>query len=801
MPRHPHELTPIVALLALVSACGSPGERPVRSSGHPFLSGLAASARAEAAAAPARVTVLGPEASPVSMERMTRFPEPGLQVPQSIAHSPDGKLVTFLQKEAPGSDRMALFSFDVATRKIELLVRAGDVRASAKPLSREEELRLERQRKRIQGVTAYRWAKRAPVMILPMQGDIFLRGEDGKIAALTQTEAPEIDPKICDGGERVAFVRGGELVVIDVASRRETKLTQGAPDGVTRGLSDFNGQEEFGEESGFWLSPRCDRIAYLEVDERDVKTHPVLGFRGGKPDLMVQKYPSAGEVNPRVKVGVIDVATRKTTWINAPQAGYVGRFVWSSDGRALWMQALSRDQKRLALVRADPTSGAVAEVIVETSPTWIELAEMALLERSPQLLWTTVTGGHQHVELRDAATGARVAALTSGSWDVEAIEGVDEAGGRVFLRATKEGPLERHVYSVALSASGAATAEPRHGASLGSAERAPSPARTAKAGQEPGSTLTRLTKEPGVHRVTPSRDARVFVDAHSATDRLPKAVIRDKDGVVIGELPVGVDADMDSLRLRPVELVTIPRPGGEPLHGALLRPRTIEPGRRHPVVVVVYGGPGHQTVVNQWAPRLLWQHLADRGFVVFQLDNRGTSGRGPAFEGAIHRRLGVAELEDQLAGVDYLATLPFVDKDRVGIYGHSYGGFMAALAMLKAPGRFRAGIAASPVTDWRLYDTGYTERFMETPSSNPEGYAGADLGALAPNLAGKLLIIHAMMDENVHFQNTAHLIDALVAANKDFDLLVFPGERHGYRSPPAKLYATRRIIDYFVQNL
>jgi dipeptidyl-peptidase-4 len=206
-------------------------------------------------------------------------------------------------------------------------------------------------------------------------------------------------------------------------------------------------------------------------------------------------------------------------------------------------------------------------------------------------------------------------------------------------------------------------------------------------------------------------------------------------------------------------------------------------------------------VRNRWAPRLFWQHLADRGVVMFQLDNRGSAGRGPGFQAQIYGHLGEVELADQIAGVDYLKALPFVDGGRVGIYGHSYGGTMAALALLKAPDRFQVGVSASPVTDWRLYDSGYTERFMGPPAGNAAGYEASALPALAPNLRGKLLIVHAMMDENVHFQHTARLIDALVAADRPFDLLVFPGERHGYRSPEARRYAAKRAAEYFAEHL
>jgi len=217
--------------------------------------------------------------------------------------------------------------------------------------------------------------------------------------------------------------------------------------------------------------------------------------------------------------------------------------------------------------------------------------------------------------------------------------------------------------------------------------------------------------------------------------------------------------------------------------------------------VMVYGGPGAQMVLDQWAPKLFWQHLADRGFVVFQLDNRGAGGRGPAFEHVVYKQLGKLELKDQITGVEYLKTLPFVDPSRIGIYGGSYGGFMTALAMFKAPGVFKVGVSASPVTESELYDSGATERLLGTPKENPAAYDDTNLTKMVKGLQGRLLLMHGLMDENVHFQNTANLIDALIAENKLFDLFVFPGERHGYRSPSARKFANRKVASYFAEHL
>ncbi len=756
---------PALALLALAAAACAP--EPAHAP-PPRLPAPAIAAAARPAA-PERTAILGAEASPITFERMAKFPEPGWSVPRKIAYSPDGKLVTFLQSESQ-SEQMALFAFDLAARKATALVRASDVLEQDRPLSREEELRRERQRQRIQGVTGYTWAKRAPVMVIPLGGDVFLRGADGAVTRLTDTAEPELDPQICDDGQKVVFARGAELFAVDVATRRETQLTKGAPEGVTRGQSDFNGQEEFDEPSGFWLAPGCDRVAYLEVDERAVAVHPVLGFRGGKPDLMQQRYPAVGQKNPSVRAGILDFKTKRTTWIERPAPGaerYLGRFAWSPDGKVLWLQSIDRAQQHLTLDRVDAATGKLTTVLEEPSSTWIDFAEFRLLERSPRLVRTATVAGHTHLELRDAATGARVAALTSGDWDVARIKAIDEDRARVLFTASKDSALESHLYAVPLA----------------------------------GGPVERLTRDPGDHDVVVGRAGDGFVDLHSAADRPPRAEVRDAAGAALGDLPVQLDQDLPALGLRTPRFVTIDSPAGVKLHAALLPPRHIEPGRRYPVVVMVYGGPGVQTVRNRWSPRLFWQHLADRGVAVFQLDNRGSSGRGPAFEAPIHGRLGEAELADQLTGLDYLRTLPYIDMDRVGIYGHSYGGYMAALAMLRAPDRFHVGVAASPVTDWRLYDTGYTERFMGPLATNGAGYDASSLLPLAGDLRGHLLLVHALMDENVHFQHAAQLIDALIAADRRFDLLVFPGERHGYRSPDARRYANHRVIDYLVEHL
>lgn len=712
--------------------------------------------------------VLSADKSRVGFERLSKMPEPGWNVPRKFAASPDGKLVTWLASES-GDMTYSLFAFDRATKTSRVLMRASELPGASKPLSREEELRRERQRSKAMGIATYEWAEKAPVMLVPGGGDIFVRAENGALKRLTETPDPEIDARLCATAERVGFVRKDDLFAMDVATGKETKLTTGGPAGTTRGQSDFLAQEELDEPHGFFWSPQCDKMVYLEVDERGVAEHPVLGYRGQGSDLMMQKYPLPGEANPKVRAGIVDVNTKKTTWFSWPSdtERYMGRFSWAPDGSAVYLQTLDRRQQRLGFVRVDAKTGQTKELFSETSTSWVEFADYELLEKKQHFLWTHDVGGFTHLELRNALTGESMKALTSGKWNVHGIARVDEVSRRVFFIADKDATLERHLYSVSFD----------------------------------GGEIKRWTDEPGVHGAGVDRQAKLMIDMHSAADRPPKVVLRELGGQVLLDLSPPVDPEIASLELRTPEFFTVPVGSGVELHGALLAPRAMEPGKKYPVVVMVYGGPHAQTVLNMWSPRLMWQHLADRGFVVMQVDNRGSGGRGPAFEAPISGKMGDVELVDQIAALDAIAKRPFVDAKRVGIYGHSYGGFMAALALLKAPDKFHVGVSASPVTDFRLYDSAYTERYLGLPKDNAAAYDATNLMKMAGNLRGKLLLVHALMDENVHFQNAASLIDAFVAANKQFDLLVFPGERHGYRSPLARRYAYERVVDYLVKNL
>ncbi|MBE0608222.1 MAG: prolyl oligopeptidase family serine peptidase, partial [Dehalococcoidia bacterium] len=356
-----------------------------------------------------------------------------------------------------------------------------------------------------------------------------------------------------------------------------------------------------------------------------------------------------------------------------------------------------------------------------------------------------------------------------GDWVVTSLVGVDEDRRLAYFVGTKDSVLERHLYSVPLD----------------------------------GGEIVRLTNQRGWHGAVLSPKNDRFIDSWSSLEHGPRVAVRDMTGAPIADLFANEDAKADALGLQPPEFTTLPAAEGTLLHGAIYRPPVLEPGRRYPLVVSVYGGPHVQRVADDWmlTVDLRAQYLAQQGYVVLKLDNRGSLNRGLAFEAAIADRMGTVEVDDQVAGVRHMGALPYVDGSRVGIYGWSYGGYMTCMAMMRAPDVFKVGVSGAPVTGWDGYDTGYTERYMGTPQSNPEGYHDSSVLTHVAKLQGKLLLVHGMVDENVHFRHTARLIVALTAADRDYDLLVFPEERHMPRDLKGMEYQERRVLDYLKRNL
>jgi dipeptidyl-peptidase-4 len=481
------------------------------------------------------------------------------------------------------------------------------------------------------------------------------------------------------------------------------------------------------------------------------------------------RYPFVGQVNARVRLGVVPAAGGETVWMNLGENPdlYLARVAWWPDGR-LVVQIENRAQTVLRVVAFDPATGAPTLLWEETQAVWINLHDMLKPLRDGRFIWASERSGFMHLYLHDAG-GRPLHAITEGDWMVESVAGVDEERALVYLTGTRDGPLEAHLYAVPLA----------------------------------GGAPKRLTPAPGTHQVVLDHGKRRFIDTRSDLDQPPVTHLCSlEDGrprVALYDRP---DDRVAALDLTPPEIVTVRSRDGETLYGALYRPVGDAPGP-YPVVVSVYGGPHAQRVSRAWSMTvdLRAQYLRRRGVLVFKLDNRGSARRGLAFEGAIKHNLGDVEVRDQVAGLRWLVDQGLADPDRVGVMGWSYGGYVALMCLARAPSHFKAAVAGAPVTHWDGYDTHYTERYMGLPAENSEGYEVSSVMAHVDDIRGRLLLVHGLIDENVHFRHTARLINALIRARKDYDLLLFPDERHMPRGLADRVYMESRILDWLLAVL
>jgi len=575
-------------------------------------------------------------------------------------------------------------------------------------------------------------------------------------------------------GSRLAFVREHDLYVLDLATGREVRLTRDGSDTVRNGELDWVYWEELANRSGkaFAWSPDGRALAWLRTDDAAIPEFAIVDLLATHSRLIRQRYPKAGDPAPEVSLHVAYLdgsgSPRATLALDpGVGGGYLPRFGWTPDGTALWCQLLDRAQDTLRLVRVALPSGDLRTVLTQRDPYWVEPVDLFRPLPDGRFLWGSRASGFMHLELR-RADGTLERDLTPGPYEVTELVDVDPEGGRAWYVAARPSPLERRVYRVDLAT---------------------------------GRT-DEITPAPGTHAARPAPDHRFLLVTSSTIATPPRVDLVTSGGRRLRSLHEPDTAELDAGGLPEPRFLTVPADDGTPLHAMLIVPPGGS-GERHPAVVYVYGGPHAQVVRNAWGRSILLFHrwLAAHGFVVFALDNRGSAARGREFEGAVDHRLGQTELADQLAGVRWLKAQPFVDPDRIGIWGWSYGGYMTCYALTHAPGVFRAGAAVAPVTDWRLYDSIYTERYMGTPAENPDGYAAGSVLQKVSDLRDALLVIHGTGDDNVHLQNTLQLADRAWRAGRTFDLMLLPNLKHGLRAEGSHLAVFRRIARHFFRHL
>ncbi|GAC1465276.1 MAG: S9 family peptidase [Isosphaeraceae bacterium] len=628
-------------------------------------------------------------------------------------------------------------------------------------------------RARETGITQVSRAENADVMIIPLHGDLYLLRGEHPLERLTQTASPEIDPRLSPDGAKVAFVRDDELYVLDLESRKERRLTSGAEAGLTHGLAEFMAQEEMDRFAGYWWSPDGESLAYQETDERRIPLYSIVHQGNEHWSVETHRYPFAGAENAKVRLGIVPAGGGKTRWLNLTDSSedfYLARVDWEKPG-SLLVQILSRNQKSLKLLRVNTQTGLRTQLLEECAQTWVNLHDdLRVLKGGDEFLWSSERTGFRHLELRDRR-GDLVRILTEGTWPVDQVLAVVESRREVWFSAGRDSPCERQVYRVSLE----------------------------------GGKIERITLEPGMHNAVISNDGETIVDTFSSRRSPPTTTLRDRSGQAKFTLAdASKDPRMKAVRLDPPILTQFRNRDGVVLHGAYYPARSKAMGEKSPLIVMVYGGPHIQTVTDSWAitSDMMAQFLTEKGFAIWKMDNRGSSRRGHVFEETVHRKLGDVEVRDQVDGVKFAGTCwPEVDLTRVGVMGGSYGGYMTLRCLIMAPEVFKAGVASAPVTDWDGYDTCYTERYMGTPGDNAGGYKASSVLNHAHRLKGSLLLIHGLLDENVHYRHTARLMNAFVNADKVFSILPMPESRHGARREVDRTYITERTVNFLETSL
>jgi dipeptidyl-peptidase-4 len=711
-------------------------------------------------------------------ERVYSSPSLNGPVAKGVSLSPDGQLVAFLRSREDNVDVQDLWAAPTGEGEAYKLIDARALVPDAGELSEAEKARRERMRISARGVVDYSWDQQGRYILAPLEGDIFLASRaDGKVRRLTETAADEIDAKVSPKGNYVSWVRDQNLVIYDLATSQETPITDDGAGLITWATAEFIAQEEMDRDTGYWWSPDERYIALTRVDESPVDIVPRFEITGAGATMVEQRYPRAGRPNALVELYVRDQQTgaRVKVDLGSNTDIYLARGDWADDGKTLYVQRHSRDQKTLDLLSVDPATGASRVILSQKADAWVDLNNDFHVLPDGRFLWSNEDSGWRHLYLYDR-NGRQLRAITRGDYPVKHLDGVNAQTGEVYFTASmrdgEELPIEQQMFRASLNR----TVDP-----------------------------VAVTPAGGWWSVSVNGPATAYVGNYSDPKTPPQSALYRIDGTRVRWIEENkLDADHAFApyvsRLQTPEFGTM-QSHGETLVWRMTTPPDFDPSKKYPVVMQVYGGPGTGAGVQKsWQP-LTNQLLTEAGYIVFRVDNRGEGDRSQAFETSIYRRLGLPAVEDQTLAAKWLKTLPFVDADHIAMMGWSFGGFLSLLAVTEPEAGLASALAGAAPTEWSLYDTHYTERYMSTPQDNPEGYAATDVLPRLDDLTGRLLILHGMADDNVIFGNATRVIDTLQAKSTPFEMMLYPGQRHGVRGEPRQLQQWRTYLDFLDRTI
>ncbi|NDW22736.1 S9 family peptidase [Alteromonas hispanica] len=722
-------------------------------------------------------------AETLTIERIFSSPSLDGSAPRTLKVSPDGARVTFLKGKQTDYERLDLWEYHIDSGETRMLFNSNDLQSGEEVLSDEEKARRERMRLKGSGIVSYEWSDDGTALLFPMGGDVYYHklGEKGA-KQLLDTDAFETDIKLSPKGNYISYIRDQNLFVKHIASGKEMAITKEGGGNIKFGMAEFVAQEEMSRMTGYWWAPDESKIAFTKVDETPVEVITRSEIYADDIKLIEQKYPKAGTPNAIVELAIQSLNTNERTWVDMGENKdvYLARGQWMPDSTTFTYQWQTRNQQTLELRAFNTKTKSQNVLLTERSNTWVNLHDdLFFLKDKGQFVWASERDGFKHLYLFDNS-GKLIKQLTQGEWVVDSIEAIDTVNNRLYFSGRKDTPLESHIYVVPLDS------------------------------EDSAATITRITELGAYHDATFSSDASIFIDRFSTVNSPFQVSLNDASGKRITWLEENkvekghpLYTYMDSWA-KP-EFGDIKTKDGATLKYRIYKPESAveNPDKKHPVIVYLYGGPHAQVVTNKWAGNrgLLMQHWVDQGFVVFTLDNRGSNYRGKAFEDPIYKKMGSIEVDDQVAGVEYLRTLPFVDADKIGIHGHSYGGYMTLMTMFKAGDYFSAGVSGAPVTDWRLYDTHYTERYMGNPNTENDAYTASSVFPYAKDLKGDLLIYHGMADDNVLFTHSTMLYKHLQDLAIPFETMDYPGKKHGLRGKQTGIHLYKTITNFFERTL
>jgi dipeptidyl-peptidase 4 len=706
----------------------------------------------------------------LTVERIYSQPSLSGRLYSGLSWTADGKLLTYMETKGRGKDaKKELWGISAQTGERKLIL-SPDKLEAALPEDKSKPTQATGLGRR--APAEYKWAPDgSAILFVGPNALAWYDLKTDKSQTLVSGKQAIADAKISPNGKWVSFVREHNLYAVNVADSKEHALTTGGTEEVRKGELDWVYPEELAISTAYWWAPDSSAVAFLEMEERKVTKYPMVDFASYSGEAEEERYPVAGGANPVVHVYVVPGSGGKARLMDtgAETDIYIPRVQWLADSKRVAIERLNRKQTQLELLVADAASGKSAAILTEKDDYWINVSDdLYFLKNGTGFLWSSERSGYRHLYLYDLS-GKQLGQLTKGEWEVTKLEAVDEAKGIAYFSATEKSPLERHLYRVNMDGSG----------------------------------FARITKDEGVHGVNFSPDAGAFADTYSKAGTPPQQLFLRADGSSIAMLNENRVAELAEYNLSPVEFAKVKSRDGVELNAWIIKPPNFDPTKKYPVLVYTYGGPGVQVVMNAWSgSTYLWHQLmAQKGFIIFSLDNRGSTGRGHVFEEPIRFHLGVQELADQKDGVAWLKAQPYVDAERMGIWGWSYGGHMTLHLMFEDAEDFKAGFAGGPVTNWHYYDSIYTERYMGLLPENEKNYQESSPVEKAAQLKGKLLIAHGTGDDNVHVANTLAVVDELIARGKYAEVMPFPGRGHGVSDPPARIVLMNRVTRFFVDNL